>query len=168
MVSDDKKNAPDKAGHDYLIFDIKGDIRYVVEGDIITIEGVKSKVRVPITARNIHVLTGILNKTFERRKNITMADGDIEALTRISGEHPVRGGDELSLGFVNIGSYTVEEGEEVENAYPVKIHMASTPESMAKAAGIIEKYYLRNDGLGRFFLASLTGMDLIPSDVINI
>lgn len=167
MVSYNNRKKQNQISHNYLIFDIKGDIQYVVEGDIISIEGVKSKVKVPITENNIHTLTEILNKTFNRRKNITMADGDIKTLTQISLEYPVHGGEKLSLEFMNIGNFTLAEGRETENSNAFTIQIASNPESIARAAGIIEKYYLMDEGLGRFFLAHLTGMNLIPADVIN-
>ncbi|MFC1528499.1 hypothetical protein ACFL5B_01175 [Candidatus Latescibacterota bacterium] len=167
MVSYDNRKKQNQTSQNYLTFDIKGDIQYVVEGDIISIEGVKSKVKVPITEKNVPRLTEILNKTFNRRKNITMAEGDIETLTQISVEYPFHGGEKLSLEFMHIGSYTVTEGRETGNSYPVTIQIASTPEAIARAARIIEKYYLREEGLGRFFLAHLTGINLIPTDVIN-
>ena len=167
MVSYDNRKKQNQTSQYFLTFDIKGDIQYVFEGDIISIEGVKSNVKVPITEKNVPALTEILNKTFCRRKNITMADGDIETLTQISEEHPVHGGEKLSLEFMHIGNYTVAEGRETGNSYPVTIQIASTPEAIAGAARIIEKYYLRDEGLGRFFLAQLTGINLISADVIN-
>ena len=167
MVSYDNKKKRNQISQNYLTFEIKGDIQHVVEGDIISIEGVKSEVKVPITEKNVPALTEILNKTFNRRKNISMAEGDIEILTQISVEYPFHGGEKLSLEFMNIGNYTVAEGRETEITYPVTIRIASTPESIARAARIIEKYYLKEEGLGRFFLAYLTGLNLIPGDVIN-
>ena len=167
MVSYDNKKKRNQTSQNYLTFEIKGDIQYVVEGEIISIEGVKSKVKVPITEKNVPALTELLNKTFNRRGNITMSEGDIDTLTKISVEYPFHGGEKLSLKFMHIGNYTVAEGRETENSYPVTIQIASTPEAIARAARIIEKYYLRKEGLGRFFLAHLTGINIDPTDVIN-
>ena len=151
----------------YLTFELKGDIQYVAEGDIISIEGIKSKVNVPITKKNVHPLTEVLNKTFDRRKNITISEEDITKLKQISLEYPFYRGSKLSLKFMHVGYYTLAEGREIEQTFPVEIQISSNPESISKAARIIEKYYLMDEGLGRFFLAQLTGLKLIKSNAIN-